>query len=86
MLHSFTAPDQVALEFSNLLELCIASWTVESLEECIDIVYVTNMTSISYQLDLLLILFIASSCKFPNQCTVNKVDVVYENIDTHYVF
>ena len=51
-----------------------------------DIVYVTNMAIISYQLNILLVLFDASSCKFPNHRTVNKVDVIYENIDTHYIF
>ena len=86
MLHTFTAFDQVTLQVSSLLKISITSWTAESLEECIDIVYVTNMTIISYQLNILLILFDASSCKFPNHCTVNKVDVVYENIDTHYIF
>ena len=86
MLHTFTASDQMTLQVSSLLKLCIASWTAESLEECIDIVYVTNMTFISYQLNILLILFDASSCKFPNHCAVNNVDVVYENIDTHYIF
>ena len=66
MLHSFTASDQVMLQFSSLLEICIAGCTAESHEERMDIVYVTNMTIISYQLNILLVLFHASSCKFPN--------------------
>ena len=83
MLHTFTASNQVTLEVSSLLEICIASWTVESLEECMDIVFLTtNVTIIAYQLNTFLVLFDASSCKFPNNCTVNKVDVIYENIDT----
>ena len=86
MLHTFNASDQVTLQVSSLLEICIASWTAESLEECMDIVYVTNVTIISYQLDIFPVLFDASSCRFPNHCTVIKVDVVYENIDTHYIF
>ena len=86
MLHMFTTSDQVTLQVSSLLKICIASWTAESLEECMDIVYVTNMTFISYQLNILLRLFDASSCKFPNHCAVKKVDVVYENVDTHYIF
>ena len=86
MLHTFTASDQMTLQVSSLLKICIANWTAESLEEGIDIVYVTNMTIISYQLNIFLVLFDASSCKFPNHFTVNKVDVVYENIDTHYIF
>ena len=86
MLHTFTASDQMTLQVSSLLKICIAIWTAESLEEGIDIVNVTNMTIISYQLNILLLLFDASSCKFSNPCAVNKVDVVYENIDTHYIF
>ena len=46
-----------------------------------NVVYVTNMTIILYQLNILLVLFDASSCKLPNHCAVNKVDVIYENID-----
>ena len=84
-LHSFTAY-QVTLQVSSLLEICIASWTAERLEECMDIVDVTNMTNIWYELNILLVLFDASSCKFPNHCAVNKVDVIYENIDTYYIF
>ena len=44
MLHSFAASDQVTFQVSSLLEICIAGWTAESLEECTDIVYVTKMT------------------------------------------
>ena len=38
MLHSFTASVQVTLQVSSSLEICIANWTAESLEECMDIV------------------------------------------------
>ena len=86
VLHSFTASDQVTLRVSSLLEIGIASWTAESLEECMDIVYVTNMAIISYKLIILLLLFDSSSCKFPNHCAVNKIVVKYENIDTNYIF
>ena len=65
MLHTFTASDQVTLQVSRLLEICIASWTAESFEECMDNVYVTNVTIILYQLNTFLVLFDASSCKFP---------------------
>ena len=77
MLHSFTAIDQVTLQVSNLLERCIASWSAESLEECMDKVYLTNMTILTYEVNIFLILFDASSCKFANHCVVNKVDVIY---------
>ena len=86
MLHSFSASDQVTLQVSSLSEICVTGLTAESLEECTDIVYVTNMTFISYQLNILLLLFETSSSKFPNHCTVNKVDVIYKNIDTYYIF
>ena len=86
MLHSFSASDQVTLQVSSLLEIFIASWAAESLEECIDIVYVTNMTIISYPQNILLVLFYASSCKLPNHCAVKKVDVIYEIIDAYYIF
>ena len=86
MLHSFTASDQVTLQVSGLLEIFIASWTAEGLEKCMDVVYVTNITIILYQLGVLLVLFDASSCKLPNHCAVSKVDVLYENIDTYYIF
>ena len=86
MLHSFTASNQVTLHVSSLLEKCIESWTAESLEECMDIVYLTIMTITSYQLDVLLVLFDISLCKFPNHCAVNKIDVIYEKIDTYYIF
>ena len=85
MLHTFTASDQRTLHVSSLLKICITSWTAESLEECKDIVNVTNVTFILYQLDTFLVVFDASSCKFPNHCTVNNVDIAYENIDTHYI-
>ena len=58
MLHTFTASDQVTLQVSILLELCIASWKAESLEECMDIVYVTFVTIIMYQLNSFLVLFV----------------------------
>ena len=86
MLHSFEASDQMTLQVSRLLEICIASWTAESPEDCMGIVYVTNMTIISYQLKILLVHFDTSSGKFPNHCAVNKIDVIYEKIDTYYVF
>ena len=86
MLHTLTASEQMTLQVSCILKICIANWTAESLEESLDIVYVTIMTIISYQLNILLILFDASSCKFPNHCAVIEVDVVYENTDTHYMF
>ena len=76
----------MTLQVSSLLKICIASWTAQSLEEGMDIVYVTNVTIISYQLNTFLELFDASSYKFPNHCTVNKIDVIYEIIDTHYIF
>ena len=63
MLHSFTASQQATLQVSSLLEIGIAVWTAKSLEVCMDIIYVTIMTVISYQLHSLLILFDASLCK-----------------------
>ena len=86
VLHSFIPSDQVTLQVANLLEICIASWTAERLEECMDVVYVTNMTNISYQLNILLVFFDASSFKLAKHCAVNKVDVIYENIDTYYIY
>ena len=65
MLHSFTASDQVTLQVSRLLELCIASWTAESFEECMDFVYVTNMTIISYQLSIFSYFFILRCASSP---------------------
>ena len=61
MPHSFTASDQVTLQVSNPLETWIASWTAEGFDECMDIVNVTEMTIISHQLNILLVLFDASS-------------------------
>ena len=80
MLHKFISSNQVTLQVSSPLEICVASWTAESLEECMDIVYVTNMTIILYQLNTFLVLFDASLCKFPNHCAVNNVDVIYKNL------
>ena len=53
MLHSFSTSDQVTLQVFSLLEICISGWTVESVEESMDFVYVPNMTIISYQLNIL---------------------------------
>ena len=86
MLHSFTASDQVTLQVSSLLEIRIASWKAESFEECMDVVYATNMTIKLYQLNILLLLFDAPSCKLHNHRSFNKIDVLYENIDTYYIF
>ena len=86
MLHSFTASDQVTLQVTSLLDKFIASRTVKSLEECTDIVYVTNMTTLLYQLNILLVLLKALSCKFPKHCAVSKFDVIFEIIDTYYLF
>ena len=72
MLHSFTASDQMTLQVFSLSEVCIASWTAEELEQCMDVVYVTNVTIIWYQLNVLLVIFDAWSCKFPNHCAVKK--------------
>ena len=76
MLHSFTASDQVTLRVSSFFEICTGSWTAESFEECIDNFYETNMTIVLYELNILLVLFGTSSCKFPNHCAVNKIDVL----------
>ena len=76
----------MTLQVSSLLEICAAGWTAKSLEECMDIVYVTNLTALSFQLNILLVLFEASSCEFSNHCTVNKAGVIYEKIDTYYNF
>ena len=86
MLHPVTASDQVTLQVSCLLEICIGNRLAESLEECMDVVYVTHMTTILCQLNFPPALFDASSCKLPNHCAVNKVDVIYENLDTYYSF
>ena len=86
MLHWFTASDQVTLQVSSLLKYVSQVGQRKSLEKCMDIVYVTNMTIISYQQNIVLVLFDSSSCNFPNHCTVNKVDVIYEKIDTYYIF
>ena len=80
MLHSFTASDRLMLQVSSLSEICIASWTTKSVEECIDVVYSTIVTVISQQLNTLLVLFDASSCKCPNHCAVIKVDRSMSNM------
>ena len=81
MLHSFAASGQVTLQVSNFLESCIACWTAERLEGCMESVYVPDLTILSIQLNILFVHFDTSSCKFPNLCAVKKIDVVYENID-----
>ena len=66
MLHLFTASEQVTPQVSSLLELCIASWTAKSLEECMDVVCVTNMTFVSYQLNIFSYFLILRRASSPN--------------------
>ena len=65
MLHSFTASDEATLQVSSLLEICVACSTAESFKECTDIVYETNETIISYQVNTFLVFFDALSCNSP---------------------
>ena len=84
MFNAITTGNQMSFQIPRLWEKCVTRNTLESFEQCIDVVDVANVIVVAKKLDTFFILLNTSSTELTYQFSIHKINVIKKDSNTTF--